>query len=42
MTPIGPGNIAQAQGPDEFVEIVELKKAAFVFGRLAERFALDT
>ncbi|MEE9241326.1 MAG: M20 family metallopeptidase [bacterium] len=38
---LGPGNIAQAHGPDEFVEIEELKKAALVFGRLAERFAFD-
>ncbi len=37
---LGPGDIAQAHGPDEFVEIGELKKAAAVFGRLAERFAL--
>lgn len=37
---LGPGNIAQAHGPDEFVEIEELKKAVTVFGRLTERFAL--
>jgi succinyl-diaminopimelate desuccinylase len=38
---LGPGNIAQAHGPDEFIEIEELKKAAVLFGNLVEEFALE-
>lgn len=38
---LGPGNIAQAHGPDEFIEIDELKKAAFVFSRVVEKYALN-
>jgi acetylornithine deacetylase len=30
----GPGDIAQAHGPDEFVEIAELETAVEIFGRL--------
>lgn len=37
---LGPGNVEQAHGPDEFVDIEELRRAARVFGRLTERFAL--
>jgi succinyl-diaminopimelate desuccinylase len=38
---LGPGNIEQAHSPDEYVEVEELRRAAAVFGRLAERFGLD-
>ncbi|MEK6710074.1 MAG: ArgE/DapE family deacylase [Nitrospinota bacterium] len=38
---LGPGNVEQAHGPDEFVDVEELRRAALVFGRLTERFALD-
>ncbi len=37
---LGPGNIEQAHGPDEFIEIDSLRKAARVYGRLLEKFAL--
>jgi len=37
---LGPGNIEQAHGPDEFIEIEELRRAALLLGRLTERFAL--
>lgn len=38
---LGPGNIEQAHTPDEFIEVDSLKKAARVYGRLLEKFALD-
>lgn len=38
---LGPGNIEQAHSPEEYVEVEELRRAAAVFGRLAERFGLD-
>ena len=38
---LGPGNIEQAHTPDEFIEIDSLRKAARVYGRLLEKFALD-
>ncbi|MEE9257783.1 MAG: M20 family metallopeptidase [bacterium] len=38
---LGPGNIEQAHSPDEYVEVEELRRAAVVFGRLAERFGRD-
>ncbi len=37
---LGPGNIEQAHAPDEFIEVDSLKKAARVYGRLIEKFAL--
>ena len=37
---LGPGNIEQAHTPDEFIEVDSLKKAARVYGRLLEKFAL--
>ena len=37
---LGPGNIEQAHTPDEFIEVDSLKKAARVYGRLVEKFAL--
>ena len=37
---LGPGNIEQAHTPDEFIEVDSLKKAARVYGRLIEKFAL--
>ena len=38
---LGPGNIEQAHTPDEFIGVDSLKKAARVYGRLLEKFALD-
>ena len=38
---LGPGNIEQAHTPDEFIQVDSLKKAARVYGRLLEKFALD-
>ena len=38
---LGPGNIAQAHGPDEYIEIEELKKATVIFGKLLEEFSLQ-
>ena len=37
---LGPGNIEQAHTPDEFIEVDSLKKAARLYGRLLEKFAL--
>ena len=37
---LGPGSVEQAHGPDEFVDVGELRRAALVFARLTERFAL--
>lgn len=37
---LGPGNIEQAHTPVEFIEVDSLKKAARVYGRLLEKFAL--
>lgn len=37
---LGPGNIAQAHGPDEYIEVEELKKATVVYGNLLEEFSL--
>lgn len=37
---LGPGSIEQAHAPDEFVEADSLKKAARVYCRLMEKFAL--
>ncbi len=37
----GPGNIEQAHAPDEFIDVDELRSAARVLGRLAEKFALE-
>ena len=39
---LGPGNIEQAHTPDEFIEVDSLKKAARIYGRLVEKFALGT
>ena len=38
---LGPGNIEQAHTPDEFIDVDSLKKAARLYGRLIEKFALD-
>lgn len=38
---LGPGNVEQAHGPDEFVDVEELRRAALVLTRLTGRFALD-
>ena len=37
---LGPGNIEQAHTPDEFIDIDSLMKAARVYGRLLEKYAL--
>ena len=37
---LGPGSIEQAHAPDEFIEVDSLKKAARVYCRLMEKFAL--
>lgn len=38
---LGPGSIEQAHAPDEFIETDSLRKAARVYGRLLEKFALE-
>ncbi len=37
---LGPGNIEQAHASDEFIEAASLRKAARVYARLMEKFAL--